>query len=117
MDLSDQQRFEDFYLLTANRVKCLRCNDIIESTHRYDFVKCKCGDVYTDGGLSYLRRGATNFKNLQDLSSVRPMTEEEIDAYISRNQDTGTEYSSIFKEWREERVKNAVEFKKLMYGN
>jgi hypothetical protein len=45
------------------------------------------------------------------------MTEEEIDAYISRNQDTGTEYSSIFKEWREERVKNAVEFKKLMYGN
>lgn len=25
-----------------NKAKCLNCNDIIESTHRHDFVACSC---------------------------------------------------------------------------
>lgn len=43
--------------IIKNAVKCLRCDDEIESKHRHDFVSCSCGNVFVDGGLSYLRRG------------------------------------------------------------
>lgn len=43
--------------LIRNRVRCKKCNDIIESKHRHDFVRCKCGAVFVDGGIDYLRGG------------------------------------------------------------
>jgi hypothetical protein len=33
-----------------HRVKCLGCNDIIESKFNHDFVRCSCGLVAVDGG-------------------------------------------------------------------
>lgn len=42
--------------LVRNAVKCGKCNDIIESKHRHDFVTCPCGNVSVDGGLDYARR-------------------------------------------------------------
>jgi len=36
---------------------CLECKDIIESTHRHDFVRCKCGKSFLDGGEHYMRAG------------------------------------------------------------
>ena len=44
-------------MILHNRAKCLSCGDIIESKHRHDFVWCKCGRIFVDGGLAYLRRG------------------------------------------------------------
>lgn len=49
--------------LTRNAAHCLTCDTIIESTHRHNWVACKCADnsdteIYVDGGLSYSRRGA-----------------------------------------------------------
>ena len=43
--------------IKTNKIRCLHCGDIIESKHTHDFKFCKCGKVYIDGGLSYLRRG------------------------------------------------------------
>lgn len=40
-----------------NRARCKLCGDIIESTHRHDFVTCSCGNVSVDGGHDYIRRG------------------------------------------------------------
>ncbi len=40
-----------------NRIRCKICGDIIESRHRHDFVRCKCGACFTDGGHDYIRRG------------------------------------------------------------
>ena len=41
------------------RVKCLRCDTIIESKHVHDFVSCKCEDrhkgISIDGGGEYCR--------------------------------------------------------------
>jgi hypothetical protein len=37
--------------------QCLDCEDIIESKHRHDFVKCKCGNSFLDGGDDYIRGG------------------------------------------------------------
>lgn len=43
--------------IVKNAAECARCGDVIESKHRHDFVSCKCGAIFVDGGLSYLRRG------------------------------------------------------------
>ena len=43
--------------ITKNAIKCNHCGDIIVSTHRHDFVTCKCGCCSVDGGNNYLRRG------------------------------------------------------------
>jgi len=51
-----------------NKIQCRLCEDIIESKHRHDFVRCKCGAVFTDGGKDYFKRGG-DMKNMIDLST------------------------------------------------
>lgn len=46
--------------IIRNAIKCNLCGDIIESTHRHEFVSCKCGCCSVDGGTDYLRRCFTN---------------------------------------------------------
>jgi hypothetical protein len=40
-----------------SRAQCLECEDVIESKHRHDFVRCSCGKSFLDGGDDYLRGG------------------------------------------------------------
>lgn len=42
--------------IIANKIKCNKCGEIIESKSEHDFKFCKCGAVAVDGGLEYLRR-------------------------------------------------------------
>jgi hypothetical protein len=35
--------------------QCTLCGDIMESKHRHDFVRCKCGESFLDGGDEYWR--------------------------------------------------------------
>lgn len=56
------------YRVVRNRCQCRKCGDIIESKHRHDFVRCKCGAIFTDGGTAYVRRGADSFDDIIDLS-------------------------------------------------
>lgn len=60
--------------IICNKVKCLKCGDIIESTHRHDFVGCKCGAICVDGGHSYLRR-VGDLENIEELSEVEEIEE------------------------------------------
>lgn len=39
-----------------NRIRCKKCDDVIESLYRHDFKVCKCGSVSVDGGKSYSKR-------------------------------------------------------------
>ena len=41
----------------VNKVRCKKCDDIIESKHTHDFKKCKCGKIFIDGGTDYQRFG------------------------------------------------------------
>jgi len=43
--------------------KCLKCNTIIESKHRHDYVTCECGDCAVDGGSDYFRAAYKEAKN------------------------------------------------------
>ena len=54
--------------LIRNRAQCRKCGDVIESKHRHDFVQCKCGSIFIDGGLYYQRGGAKDLNDIIDLS-------------------------------------------------
>jgi hypothetical protein len=63
--------------ILQNEVKCLKCNDIIFSGGRHQFVTCSCGNVSVDGGLSYLRRSwKTQEFEERSLSTDREQLEE-----------------------------------------
>lgn len=40
-----------------NMAKCKICDDVIESKHTHDYVMCKCGAIFLDGGKEYQRYG------------------------------------------------------------
>lgn len=42
--------------ILRNVIRCNHCGDVIESTHRHNYVTCSCGAVSVDGGTDYLRR-------------------------------------------------------------
>lgn len=58
-----------------SRGQCLDCEDILESKHRNDFVKCKCGNSFLDGGDDYFRGGG----------SLGPVSDEQF--YIALDRD------------------------------
>jgi hypothetical protein len=55
-----------------NIAQCRKCQDIIESKHRHDFVSCKCGAIFIDGGQDYQRYGA---KDMNDVILLDEMPE------------------------------------------
>ena len=57
-------------VVVRNQCQCRQCEDIIESCHRHDFVSCKCGAIFTDGGKSYIRRGAKDLTDIIDMSET-----------------------------------------------
>lgn len=45
------------------KLKCLRCEAIIQSAHVHDWVACKCPDgtgIWIDGGAEYCRMGGAD---------------------------------------------------------
>lgn len=49
------------------KLKCLKCNDIIESQYRHDFVRCSCGTCFIDGGKDYSRYG---YEKQEDIELI-----------------------------------------------
>ncbi len=62
--------------IVANKARCRLCGDIIESKNRHDWQTCSCGAIFVDGGRVYLRRGARNFEDLEELSEFEDVEEE-----------------------------------------
>ena len=38
-----------------SKARCAVCDDVMESKHRHDFVRCACGESFLDGGDDYMR--------------------------------------------------------------
>lgn len=57
-------------MIISNKIRCLTCDDIIESTHRHDFKWCSCRTVAVDGGKEYLKRCGypTDYEELSVLT-------------------------------------------------
>lgn len=43
--------------IIQNEAQCMKCGDIVVSKHVHDYVGCRCGAIFVDGGMEYLRRG------------------------------------------------------------
>ena len=56
--------------IIRNSARCRNCGDEIESKHRHDFVVCKCGAIFVDGGKDYIRRGGDPV-DIEDTSIVQ----------------------------------------------
>ena len=77
--------------IVKNRAKCKLCKDIIESFNEGDFVPCKCGEIYVNGGLKLLC-GASNWNNFlrvddqgnEIIVSVKEDQEEKTDNYSNK---------------------------------
>ena len=73
--------------LIKNAAQCNACGDVIESKHRHDFVSCKCGAIFIDGGLDYLRGGGRpeDFISLVEYSDESPtsLASSQEPAYLS----------------------------------
>ena len=65
-------------VLIKNSAECALCHDVIESKHRHDFVHCKCGEIFIDGGTSYVRCGANDLSNIINRCEYREMTYQEV---------------------------------------
>jgi hypothetical protein len=63
-------------VVVTNKAQCRLCSDIVESNHRHAFVRCGCGEIFVDGGKSYLRRGASDLNNIIELSETYEETYE-----------------------------------------
>lgn len=53
--------------ITHNRAQCRKCGDIIESKSVHNWVQCKCGEIFVDGGLEYCHWGANDLENIIDM--------------------------------------------------
>ena len=48
------------------KIRCLKCNDMIESKDLHDCASCKCGACSIDGGNQYTRIGGdTKYINIK----------------------------------------------------
>jgi len=56
--------------IIINKIRCKKCNDIIESKTVNDFKKCKCGAIAIDGGKQYLKR-LGKFEDIEELSVIK----------------------------------------------
>ena len=55
--------------IISNKIKCKKCNDVIESKNTNDYKKCSCGAVAVDGGKDYLKR-IGNEEDYEELSVI-----------------------------------------------
>lgn len=61
-------------MILANKIRCRRCGNIIESKYRHDFQWCPCGACAVDGGYDYLRRTGKR----DDYEELSEVTDDEI---------------------------------------
>lgn len=81
------------YKIKRNRVQCLICNEIIESTYTHDYVTCSCGNVSVDGGYDYLKRAAKDISSFLEMAETEPV--EEIDTSIPEEKSETYNYIKV----------------------
>ena len=61
------------------KIRCLKCNDIIESKDLHDYVSCKCGACSIDGGNQYTRIGGdANYINIVNDDGTEKLLKTDI---------------------------------------
>jgi hypothetical protein len=64
-----------------SKAQCLDCEDILESKHRHDFVTCKCGNSFLDGGEDYFRGGGNLLPLFDEVFNDNSFLNDDFDDY------------------------------------
>ena len=77
------------------KLKCLICDDVIESKSIHDLVSCKCESCYIDGGQDYLHFGGKDFDKILIIfdDGIEILASDEIN------------YRKKYEEWEENKYK------------
>jgi len=70
--------------------QCLDCEDIIESKHRHDFVRCRCGNSFLDGGDDYMHSGGNLLPLLDEAFDDNSFLDDEDMADFNLGYQAGT---------------------------
>lgn len=64
--------------IVRNAARCLKCGTVVESRTVHDFVPCRCGAIFVDGGTEYLRAGGnpSDFESLAITEGVEHVVDE-----------------------------------------
>ena len=71
------------------KIKCLLCNDTIESKYTHNFVSCKCNNCYIDGGQDYLHFGGNDFSKILIILMMAQKYWQMMKKNIKRNMRNG----------------------------
>ena len=88
------------------KIKCLRCNEIIESKHRHNLVTCKCENSYVDGGQDYLHFGG------RDYSKILIIFDDGTEVIANDESNFRKKYS----EWEKKKFKEEYNERYAKYG-
>jgi hypothetical protein len=69
-----------------SKAVCMECLGVMKSTHRHDFVRCKCGKSFLDGGDAYFRAGGFTVGVPEDYEEL--MTAEEFFSYLDKIEES-----------------------------
>ena len=95
--------------LKVNKIKCLSCEDIIESKSQHSYVTCSCGKCSVDGGLAYVRRTYSG----DDMSPYEELSEYEDGRKLSCMLTTGPRFNTWYRKYYEGEV-DSVRIEKLI---
>ena len=80
------------------KIKCLICNDTIESKYIHNLVDCRCSNCYIDGGQTYLHFGG------QNLDKILTIFDDCIEIIASDEE----KYYMKYKKWEDNKLKGGV---------
>ena len=69
----------------VNAATCNLCGDCIRSKNRHDFVECKCGNLFVDGGSWYVRHGFKKEKSFTNKTVMFSDVKEECSDSIEKS--------------------------------
>lgn len=69
----DTKYYDSIIVTLQSRILCKKCNYVLMSYSRHDYIKCKCGACFLDGGLDYVRIGG-DLNAVTDMSVRSPLT-------------------------------------------
>ncbi len=100
--------------IICNRAQCRKCNDIIISHDRHDYVSCTCRAIAVDGGTSYLRRSFKDRNDIIEMSvySDSPFNIIRESLYRGGRGKDGTEELKyvLLKDMSNQWVKNTIDY-------
>lgn len=84
-----------------NRAKCLKCKDVLESFHAYDYVECSCGEIGISGGTTSYE---VFYKDLTNFARVNEKDEEVVVSEREKEEAKSPKGQSEKQRWIDEMI-------------